>query len=73
MAEQPTTLAALPEDPSSVPSAYNNQSSTACDSSSKGSDTLFWLPWAHTHTASASILGFFFVCLFACLLFEKDS
>lgn len=45
----------------SVPSTYSGQLTTSCNSSTRGSSTLFWTPWAptlpcahistiHTHT-----------------------
>jgi len=39
-------LAVLPEHPSSVPSIHSGQLTTACNSSSRGSNALFWPPWA---------------------------
>jgi hypothetical protein len=49
MTQQLRMLAVLPEDPYSILSIYVGQLITAGNSSSSGSNTFFWSPWAAIH------------------------
>lgn len=48
-------LAALPKDPSLVPSTNVKQLTTTCDCSSRKFNSLLWLPQADTDTQSACV------------------
>ena len=56
-----------------VPSTHNRQLTTIYNSSSRGSDTLFWPPWALTHTCAYTFIQIhineiknFCVCVHVC-------
>lgn len=48
MAQQAKVLAVLAQDPGSILKTYN-VAYNSCNSSSKGSDTIFWALWAFIH------------------------
>lgn len=48
------TQVRFPADPGAIPSTHVAWLTTTCNSSSKGSDTCFWLPWESVLTCTDS-------------------